>query len=659
MKRKIQLLVVMLFVAFTSFAQTQMVTFQVESPDSTPVYVFGGWSGWGNWPGTPMTLIAPNKYSVTIPIASNTTHEYLFVNGATPVKEILNPSWSCTNGNATYTNRVLALGAADTAVCYTFATCNTCTVTPPPPPPSTVNVTFQVESPDSTPVSLIGSWNWNNWPGASMTAVTATKYSVTMPLLPNSPYEFLFVNGATPTKEVLNPAWSCTNGNAQYTNRTLNLGANDTTICFTWATCTSCPVAPPPSNINVTFQVESPDSTPVSLIGSWNWSSFPGASMSLISGTKYSVTLPLLANSTHEFLFVNGATPTKEVLNPAWACTNGNAQYTNRTLSLGNADTTICFTWATCNSCTITPPPSNVNITFQVENPDSTPVYVFGSWSNWGNFPGDLMTSLGSGKYEITLPLAANNNYEYLYVNGSAKEVLNPAWTCTNGNGQYTNRTLAVGSTDFTKCNKWALCDSCGAVTPSNINVKFAVQATDSTPVYVFGSWSNWSNFPGTPMTYNSAKGTYEATIPMAASAAIEYLYVNGVGTKEVLDPSWTCTNGNSQYTNRIATLGTTDTAFCNRWQSCATCFPLAIGNAASDVVTILVDNQSVKVSSSSFKQLDQLEIFDIVGKRIFTSNGKINTNENIPVSLQNNTMYIVRVKNANTYYKVKAIIKN
>ena len=160
-------------------------------------------------------------------------------------------------------------------------------------------------------------------------------------------------------------------------------------------------------------------------------------------------------------------------------------------------------------------------------------------------------------------------------------------------------------------------------------------------------------------MTYNSAKGTYEATIPMAASAAIEYLYVNGVGTKEVLDPSWTCTNGNSQYTNRIATLGTTDTAFCNRWQSCATCFPLAIGNAASDVVTILVDNQSVKVSSSSFKQLDQLEIFDIVGKRIFTSNGKINTNENIPVSLQNNTMYIVRVKNANTYYKVKAIIKN
>ena len=88
-------------------------------------------------------------------------------------------------------------------------------------------VTFQVESPDSTPVSLIGSWNWGNWPGASMTAVTATKYSVTMPLLPNSPYEFLFVNGATPTKEVLNPAWSCTNGNAQYTNITLNLGAND------------------------------------------------------------------------------------------------------------------------------------------------------------------------------------------------------------------------------------------------------------------------------------------------------------------------------------------------------------------------------------------------------------------------------------------------
>jgi hypothetical protein len=381
--------------------------------------------------------------------------------------------------------------------------------------------------------------------------------------------------------------------------------------------------------------------------------------MTAVTATKYSVTMPLLPNSPYEFLFVNGATPTKEVLNPAWACTNGNAQYTNRTLSLGNADTTICFTWATCNSCTITPPPSNVNITFQVENPDSTPVYVFGSWSNWGNFPGDLMTSLGSGKYEITLPLAANNNYEYLYVNGSAKEVLNPAWTCTNGHGQYTNRTLVVGSTDFTKCNKWALCDSCGAVTPSNINVKFAVQATDSTPVYVFGSWSNWSNFPGTPMIYNSAKGTYEATIPMAASAAIEYLYVNGNLSKETLNSTWPCTNGNAQYTNRIATLGTVDTSFCNIWETCSACFPLTLNNAKNENVSIFLNSQFIRINATNISQFEQLEIFDLLGKKVFGSNGIFKTNQNISVNLKSNTFYIVRLKNRNDIYKVKSFINN
>jgi hypothetical protein len=88
MKRKIQTLIAILFVACSSaFAQTQMVTFQVENPASTPVYVFGSWSGWSNYPGNPMTMVAPGKYSVTLPVASNTTHEYLFVSGATPANE--------------------------------------------------------------------------------------------------------------------------------------------------------------------------------------------------------------------------------------------------------------------------------------------------------------------------------------------------------------------------------------------------------------------------------------------------------------------------------------------------------------------------------------------------------------------------------------------
>ena len=111
------MLSVFLFTA--AMAQNKNVTFQVDNPDSTQVYVFGSWSGWGNWPGTPMTNLGNGKFSVTISIPANATHEFLFVNGspATPIKETLDSLAPCTNGNPQYTNRVFAMGANDTAIC--------------------------------------------------------------------------------------------------------------------------------------------------------------------------------------------------------------------------------------------------------------------------------------------------------------------------------------------------------------------------------------------------------------------------------------------------------------------------------------------------------------------------------------------------------------
>ncbi|MBU3676255.1 MAG: hypothetical protein FGM54_03610 [Chitinophagaceae bacterium] len=407
----------------------------------------------------------------------------------------------------------------------------------------------------------------------------------------------------------------------------------------------------------VTFQVQSPDSTPVYVFGSWsNWSNWPGTAMTSLGGGQYTATISMASNTNYEFLFVNGNNPIKEALNPAWPCTNANAQYTNRVLSIGSTDTALCAIWATCNSCTVINPPANVNATFRVESPDSTPVYIFGSWSNWSNWPGTPMTSIGGNQYEAVISIPANATHEYLYVNGNnpIKEALNPAWTCTNNNAQYTNRVLTVGTNDFTKCNKWALCDSCGAVAPSNINVTFAVQAPDSTPVYVFGNWSNWSNFPGTPMTLNTTTGNYEVTIPIAAGGPIEYLFVNGVGTKEVLNPAWTCTNGNQQYTNRLTTLGTADTTLCNRWQTCNACFVASVENTQKESIQVMLGKDFVRVQQAQTMNIDRIEIVDVVGKLVYGATGNMLSNSNIPVSLKANTFYTVRIKQGNEQYQVK-----
>ena len=245
----------MLVVAFCtamSIAQNAMVTFQVSAPDSTPVYVFGSWSGWSNYPGTPMTSIGGGFYTATLPLPASAGYEYLFVNGsaASPVKEVLDPSFPCTNGNAQYTNRVFNLGATDTTVCNNWASCATCTA-----PSGTVLVTFQVQNPPTTPVYAFGSWSgWGNYPGSLMTSVGNGTYSVTLPLSASTSYEYLFVNGATPVNEALSPSFPCTNGNPQYTNRTLVTTNTNETLCKVWETCNSCQtVVTNPVQLPVTF----------------------------------------------------------------------------------------------------------------------------------------------------------------------------------------------------------------------------------------------------------------------------------------------------------------------------------------------------------------------------------------------------------------------
>jgi hypothetical protein len=522
----------------------------------------------------------------------------------------------------------------------------------------TQNITFIVSNPDSTPVYVFGSWNgWSNWPGTPMASIGGGQYSATVSMNSNSTYEYLFVNGTAPfAKEALDPAWSCTNGNVQYTNRTLSVGSADATYCSVFDSCVTCTPVPPPANVVITFQVQSPDSLPVYIFGSWtNWSNYPGTLMTAIGNNTYEAQVTLPPNTPFEYLYVNGGGQyAKETLDPSWSCTNGNAQYTNRIYTTPANNAIECKIWDSCGAC-FTPPPATVAMKFTVENPDSTPVYVFGSWSNWNNFPGDLMTSIGGGKYSVTLNLLPNATYEYLFVNGSQKEVLNPAWSCTNGNGQYTNRVLNLGSTNDSTCRKWASCDSCGSVVPSNVNVKFQVQSPDSTPVYVFGSWSNWSNFPGTLMTAKP-NNIYEAIIPMGSNQDIEYLFVNGVGTKEILDPTALCTNGNTQYTNRTARINGSDTSFCAVWSKCMNCIPLGLAQLSKENFSVYLSENSFKVNCDYSNIADGITITDIAGKLVFKSDGKISLNRFLNTNLIHNSVYFVNVTIDNRSVTLKGI---
>ena len=1091
------------------------VTFQVQNPATTPVYLFGSWTGWGNWPGDPMTSIGGGAYAVTLPLTSSTNYEYLFVNGTTPVKEALNPAWSCTNGNATYTNRVLVTGSSDATVCFVWATCTTCSVPVPLDLPVTFdnsNVNYNLVDfggaassivadpvvPTNLVCKVIKSNTAETWAGTTIGGATgmatpipfvagSTKmhmsvyspnagipvrmkvevvgdptksvetealttvanawqtlefnfanqatgtapinftYSYKMlsvffnfgttgaaagtktyycddiafgaapaPLIdlpitfdnPSINYNLVdfggnassivadpvvptnlvckviksntaetwagttiggatgmatpipFVAGSTkmhmsvyspnagipvrmkvevvgdPTKSVetealttVANAWQTlefnfanqatgtapinftysykmltvffnfgTSGAAAGTKTyycddiafgpapvlihvdlpvtfdnplvnydLVDFGGNASSLAAdpvvpanhvckviksntaeTWAGTTiggntggfANPVPFVPGATSMTIKVYSPDAgilvrmkvedpndptksvetqVNTTVANAWQTLTFNFANQATgtapinysytyqklsvffnfgtsgaSAGTKTyycddiafvppvltQVDLPVtFDNSTVNYDLVDfGGNASSIVADPVvptnhdckviksniaelWAGTTigGNTGgfanpvpfvpgFTTMTMRVYSPDagipvrmkvedpndptksvetqvnTTLADAWETltfnfASQASGTAPinftytykklsvffnfgttgatagtktyycddiefggsgPTSINVTFQVQNPDSTNVYVFGSWSNWGNWPGDPMTSIGNNTYTATLTLAPNSNFEFLYVNGNApvKEVLNPAWSCTNNNPQYTNRVLALSSLDTTLCFEWASCLACGSAPIDSITVTFKVQNPDSIPVYVFGNWSNWSNWPGTPMT-TTGNNIYETTMRLKSNQNVEYLFVNGVGpTKEVLDPSWSCTNGNTQYTNRLSALsGTADTTICFLWNHCLACGTTSVNTLQGDDIKVNLGHQGIRVFSNTITEADQIGVYDMLGRTVYFSDKKQDLTNLIPMRLSSGSIYLITIKNNNRIFTFKGIL--
>lgn len=190
----------------------------------------------------------------------------------------------------------------------------------------------------------------------------------------------------------------------------------------------------------------------------------------------------------------------------------------------------------------------------------------------------------------------------------------------------------------------------------SPINVTFQVQSTDSLPVYVFGDWNNWSNFPGAPMTLN-ASGNYEATVSLPPNRAIEYQFVNGVSTQEVLNSNDPCTNGNMQFTNRLTNLGASDTTICNIWETCSSCVPLSTNELSIQDVEIRLTTNYLQVRTNDFQTIDEIEIVDMLGKTIFSSTKQTKTNQRIEVALNNNQLYIIKIKAKDSEFTSKHFI--
>ena len=222
--------------------QLKNVTFQVDMNQVTAGFTTPEVNGfWNNWCGNCNAMSDANGdgiWEVTIPLEVGTTQEYKFSADAWTIQEMNDPTAPCTNGNATYTNRVLVVPAADTTlpvVCW--SSCYGCTVDVT----LQVNMAWEVANNAISADGIHVAGDFQGWnPGA--TAMTDANndgiYEVTINVPANSSIQYKFINGNAWGADESVPA-ACQAAGSW--NRGATFAYGDSTlspVCF--GKCTDC-----------------------------------------------------------------------------------------------------------------------------------------------------------------------------------------------------------------------------------------------------------------------------------------------------------------------------------------------------------------------------------------------------------------------------------
>ena len=235
----------------TSCVQYSNVTFQVDmnkvdgSTFTTPELnaTFNNWCGNCN---AMSDADGDNVWDITLPLEEGTTIEYKYSADGWTIQEMNDPSASCTNGNVTYTNRVLTIPAADTVlpvVCW--SSCDACAIEVT----LSVNMAWELANGaiDSSGVYVAGTWQGWNPAGSQMLDTNGDGvYHATLSAALGETLQYKFINGmdwntAEPTTDLA--ACGVSDGFGGY-NRVATLGNADTVlapVCF--GKCYDCAVS--------------------------------------------------------------------------------------------------------------------------------------------------------------------------------------------------------------------------------------------------------------------------------------------------------------------------------------------------------------------------------------------------------------------------------
>ncbi len=340
--------------------------------------------------------------------------------------------------------------------------------------------------------------NFNGWCGACNPMLDGDGdgvYSTTIQLAYDY-YEYKFTVNAWSAEENLAGIGTCVTENYGFTNRVLQVSANQSEPVVCWNSCSDCEGndilgCTDPAASNYAEAANSDDGScqyPVTFkvdmagyggtYGTVNLNgSFAGWCGSCIEMTDadsdgvYEVTVDL-GLGTIEYKFTVDGWTDQEFFDPSAPCTSTIDGYTNRTIDVAGAATLDVVCWESCYTCDAPVGCTDdgaqnyddtaliddgscaymVTIRVDMSTQEVAPegVHIAGAFTSWN--PGSTpMSTPGLGLYTYTLQLA-NGSYQYLFINGNdwpGQETVPAECGADNGLGGF-NRLVTVAGADMT-----------------------------------------------------------------------------------------------------------------------------------------------------------------------------------------------------------------
>ena len=228
------------------------------------------------------------------------------------------------------------------------------------------------------------------------------------------------------------------------------------------------------------------------------------------------------------------------------------------------------------------------------------------------------------------------------------------SWAYKDASGSVTFNGLswAMGGVDCTDGSTTSISSNCPYPTcasqPGNLtDITFKVDMSQLSDPFnipeLNGTFNNWCG-DCNPMSDANGDEIWEVTLSLNIGDTIEYKFsADNWMYQEILDPNETCTNGLSNFTNRLLIVPSNNIVLDDVcWGSCSPC-ATNLETINSYHVNIYPNPSSDKLFISSNSEINYIEIYNSLGQKVF-ERLLMSSQVNLDISIFSNDFYIAKV---------------